>query len=436
MWYYIGWSVYLIYFKIFLKLKVFGRKNVPAKGAFIFASNHASYFDPPLIGTSVKRQIAYMARDTLFRTPLSRWALRKVRAFPVRREEGDTRAIRDALSILKSGFPLVLFPEGSRTEDGELKSAKPGIGFIVAKANVPVVPVYIKGSFEAWPKGAKRVNFVPVSVHIGEPIEFDPGELEAKGRDDSPIYSLGSIIHNKQVVQDLSKRGLKVVKAADDIKKGACVISSHGISPRIAKSMSDRGIKIIDTTCPFVLKAQKIAKSMSDSGYNVIIVGDAGHPEVRALVDFVSKKAFVVKDAEEAKPLELEKGGKYIVISQTTQSTQNFLKVVELILSKRPKELKVYNTICRDAEVRQEAARKLARSQEAMLVVGGKNSANTRRLLEVCQNILINSHLVETEEDLRKRWFKDIHSVGITSGASTPDWIVKKVVKAVKKVKL
>ena len=247
-----------------------------------------------------------------------------------------------------------------------------------------------------------------------------------------PIHSLGSIIHNKQVVNDLSKRGLKVVKAADDIKSGACVISSHGISPKIAKSISGRGIKIIDTTCPFVLKAQRIAKRMSDSGYNVIIVGDAGHPEVKALVDFVSKRAFVVKDAEGAKSLKLDKADRYIVISQTTQSTQNFLKVVELILSKRPRELKVYNTICRDAEVRQEAARKLARSQEAMLVVGGKNSANTRRLLEVCQNILNNSHLVETEEDLKKRWFENAHSVGITSGASTPDWIVKRVVKAVR----
>jgi 4-hydroxy-3-methylbut-2-enyl diphosphate reductase len=172
---------------------------------------------------------------------------------------------------------------------------------------------------------------------------------------------------------------------------------------------------------------------MSDSGYKVIIVGDAGHPEVKALVDFAPNGAFVVKDAAGAKRLKLDKREKYIVISQTTQSTGNFLKVVDAISAKRPKELKVFNTICRDAEARQEAARKLARSQEAMLVVGGKNSANTRRLLEVCQNILNNSHLVETEEGLKKRWFENACSVGITSGASTPDWIVKRVVNAVKK---
>lgn len=259
-------------------------------------------------------------------------------------------------------------------------------------------------------------------------IEMAEAALKNKG----PICSLGSIIHNSQVVDDLSKRGLKVVKAAGDVKNGSCVISSHGISPKIAKSIKDRGIKIIDTTCPFVLKAQKIAKLMSGKGYNVIIVGDAGHPEVRALVDFVSKDALVVKDPSQAKRLDLGKTRKFIAISQTTQSTDNFFKVVDTLLAKKPSELKVFNTICRDAEVRQEAARKLARSQEAMLVVGGKNSANTRRLLEVCQKVLANSHLVETEEDLRKRWFQNTCSVGITSGASTPDWIVKRVVQAVK----
>lgn len=182
MWYFIGWSTYLIFFKLFLKRKVYGRNNVPKSGAFIFASNHASYFDPPLLGTTIKRQAAYMARDTLFNKPISRWAFSKVNAFPVKRDEGDTRAIKDSLKVLKSGMPLVLFPEGKRTEDGNLQPAKPGVGFIAAKANVPVVPVYIKGSYEALPKGAKRINCVPVSVHIGKPIKFDPGELEAKGR--------------------------------------------------------------------------------------------------------------------------------------------------------------------------------------------------------------------------------------------------------------
>lgn len=177
MWYYIGWSIYSIFFKLFLRRKVVGRHNVPGKGAFIFASNHASYFDPPLLGTSISRPMAYMARDTLFNTALAKWALRKVNAFPVRREEGDIKAIKDALGVLRGGMPLALFPEGSRTEDGELKEAKPGIGFIVAKAGVPVVPAYIKGSFEALPKGAKKVRYVPVTVYIGEPIQFGPDEL-------------------------------------------------------------------------------------------------------------------------------------------------------------------------------------------------------------------------------------------------------------------
>lgn len=274
---------------------------------------------------------------------------------------------------------------------------------------------------------AKKIGFC---FGVRRAIDMAEAALRARG----PIYSLGSIIHNEQVVSDLSNRGLKVAKKMSGIRRGTCVISSHGISPAVAAAIRSRGIKIIDTTCPFVLKAQKTAASMSEAGYKVIIVGDAGHPEVKALVDFAGKGALLVKDAAGAKRLKLDKNGKYIVISQTTQSTGNFLKVVDAILAKRPKEVKVFNTICRDAESRQEAARKLARSQEAMLVVGGKNSANTRRLLEVCKKVLANSYLVETEEDLRKGWFDGICSVGVTSGASTPDWMVRRVVKAVKHI--
>ena len=243
-----------------------------------------------------------------------------------------------------------------------------------------------------------------------------------------PIYSLGSVIHNRQVVQALSDRGLKVVNAVKDIKKGTCIISSHGISPHVSGEITARGIKMIDTTCPFVRNAQRIAKAMSAASYNIIIVGDVNHPEVKALVDFVHGKATVVKGEDDARHLKLKKGGKFVVLSQTTQSMDNFLGVVRVVAEKKPGELRVFNTICKDAEERQEAARRLAGSVDAMLVVGGRNSANTKRLFEVCAKVLSNSHLVETEEDLRKRWFEQTRSIGITSGASTPDWIIKKVI--------
>lgn len=173
MWYFIGWSFFLIFFKAYLGFKVVGRKNVPKRGAFIFVSNHSSYFDPILLGTSLHRSLYYMARESLFHKPISNWAMNKVHAFPVKRDKGDLGALKQALAILKDGKPLVMFPEGTRSKDKVLRSAKPGIGFIVAKARVPVVPAYIEGSFEALPGSLKTLKRHPVAVYIGEPVVFD-----------------------------------------------------------------------------------------------------------------------------------------------------------------------------------------------------------------------------------------------------------------------
>jgi len=249
---------------------------------------------------------------------------------------------------------------------------------------------------------------------------------------DRPIYSLGSIIHNEQVVKGLSKKGLKVIGSIDEIEKGVLVISSHGLSPKVKEKIAERGIRIIDTTCPFVLKAQETAKRLSEEGYVVIIVGDVNHPEVKALIDTASENALVVKDPEEALSLKLSRKDRVSVISQTTQSTGNFREVVKAIARKNPKELLVYNTICKDAELRQGHASKLAREVDVMLVVGGRNSANTKRLLEVCGQNCKAAHLVETAAELKKSWFEDAKKIGVTSGASTPDWIVEQVVKKVK----
>ncbi len=264
-----------------------------------------------------------------------------------------------------------------------------------------------------------------------------------------PIYSLGSIIHNRQVVRGLSRKGLKVIDDINKIKKGVLVISSHGLSPKKQKSILKRGIDIIDTTCPFVLNAQRIAKRLSDEGYTVVIVGDARHPEVKALVDtstelsvdpersrgidFAARRVFVVKDKAEARSLRLGRNDKISIISQTTQSKANFLDVVKVISGRNPKELRVFSTICEDAESRQAHAKSLSRQVDLMIVVGGKNSANTGRLLDVCAEHSGAAYLIETEAELDRRWFKPGQSIGITSGASTPDWIVKKVVNRINK---
>lgn len=150
-----------------------GRENVPRRGSFIFVSNHQSYLDPILLGTSIRRGLYYMARENLFHRPLSDWIMRGVHAFPVKRGKGDLGAIRSCLNILKKGGPVVIFPEGTRSKDYNLKKGKPGVGFIVSKAAVPVVPVFIDGSFSALSRGIKTLKRFPVSVYIGEPVRFD-----------------------------------------------------------------------------------------------------------------------------------------------------------------------------------------------------------------------------------------------------------------------
>jgi 1-acyl-sn-glycerol-3-phosphate acyltransferase len=181
MWYFIGWSIFYLYFKLYLNVKVVGRRNIPAKGSFIFASNHASYIDPILLGTSIHRSLNYMAHEGLFERRFLAWALPKVQAFPVKRGQGDLGAMRQALKLLKTGKPLVIFPEGTRTEDRQLQRGKPGIGLIVARSGVSVVPAYIEGSFDAMPRGMKRLKRRQVRVYIGKPMRFDSGDLS--GRD-------------------------------------------------------------------------------------------------------------------------------------------------------------------------------------------------------------------------------------------------------------
>jgi (E)-4-hydroxy-3-methyl-but-2-enyl pyrophosphate reductase len=270
---------------------------------------------------------------------------------------------------------------------------------------------------------AKKIGFC---FGVKRAVAMAEAELEKNRR----IYSLGSIIHNKQVVDGLAGRGLKVIDDIGKIRDGVVIISSHGISPKVSADIKRRGLKIIDTTCPFVLNAQNIARKLSSEGYKVVIVGDANHPEVKALVDF-APGSIVVKDQDDARRLKLKRADKVSVISQTTQSTGNFLETVSAIAAKNVRALKVVNTICRDAGSRQDVTRRLARKVDAMLIVGGRNSANTRRLFEVSKKICRSSHHIETEKDIRSGWFKCGSIVGITSGASTPDCIIARVVQAV-----
>ncbi len=164
--------LFWVYFSLFYSLRIAGRNNILPRGAFLIAANHSSYFDPILIGVSTGRFLNYLARDTLFRKKCFGWIMRNVRAIPLKRRGSDFGAIRTSIDLLKRGRPLVIFPEGTRTVDGRLKEGHRGIGFLVAKAGVPVIPAYIGGAREAFPKWAKKPKPHPIRVRFGKAVYF------------------------------------------------------------------------------------------------------------------------------------------------------------------------------------------------------------------------------------------------------------------------
>jgi len=247
---------------------------------------------------------------------------------------------------------------------------------------------------------------------------------EALSKKNGKIYSMGPIIHNPQVVKELSDKGLTPVEDIDGIKEGTVVVSSHGAGAKLKKK---KGIKLIDATCPFVKKIQNRVDRLYKDGYSVIIIGKKAHPEVKALTDFTDGRAIVVKDAGEARELELN-GSKVGIVSQSTYSQDTFLEIVSILLNMPFSEIRVFNTICRDTIKRQGSVRILARDVDMMIVVGGKNSSNTRRLVEVCKDENRDVYHIENEEEIDRSWFSGKESVGIASGTSTPGWVVQDII--------
>ena len=238
------------------------------------------------------------------------------------------------------------------------------------------------------------------------------------------ICSLGPLIHNKWVVSKLKNEGLEVIKDLKKIKSGYCVIlPSHGIDPKITKKA--KRVSFVDTTCPFVFKAQALIKELITAKYEVLILGDKNHPEVKGLVGISNGKARVLGGLKEAE-LYTTKAKRIAFLSQTTQSLDNFRNVSGILLRKDFQELRVFNTICRDVVKRQEEARKIAKKVDVMMVIGGKNSANTKRLAKVCSAFTKTYH-IESEKEVNREWFKKARNVGIITGASTPGEFIGKV---------
>ncbi|WP_026766021.1 4-hydroxy-3-methylbut-2-enyl diphosphate reductase [Selenomonas ruminantium] len=242
---------------------------------------------------------------------------------------------------------------------------------------------------------------------------------------DGTSSTLGPIIHNPQVVERLKTQGVGTVDALAEMDKGTVIIRSHGVGPEIYEEAERRGLNLVDATCPHVKKAQLSAKKLADSSCKVVIVGEKKHPEVHSIFEWSGGKAVVVETEEEAEAL--DSCAKLGVVCQTTFSGDKFKSIVTRLLDKS-RDVHIQRTICTATDQRQKAALELAAKVDMMLVIGGKNSANTTRLAQICAEKCLTYH-IETAEELQDEWFDKIEKIGITAGASTPDWIIKEVYK-------
>ena len=238
-------------------------------------------------------------------------------------------------------------------------------------------------------------------------------------------YTLGPIIHNPQVVSNLEEHGVYAVDSLEEIPSGTVIIRSHGVGPAVYDEATDKGLKVVDATCPHVKKAQQDAKSVIDSGMSLVILGEKKHPEVISINLWAQNKGIVIESEEKAKILPfVENRG---VVVQTTFSQFKFQSIID-ILEEKTRNLKVFKTICTATQERQNSAVELAKTVDLMIVVGGKNSGNTNRLAEVCRDVGCTTYHIETATELEMAWFTNVQTVGVTAGASTPDWIIKEVI--------
>ena len=247
--------------------------------------------------------------------------------------------------------------------------------------------------------------------------------------DGIPIYTYGPIIHNEEVVKDLEEKGVRVIETEEELKvlkDGVVIIRSHGVGKHIYDLLTERGIRIVDATCPFVKKIHRIVKEENEKGRRVIIIGNERHPEVEGIKGWGNENTIVVENEEQIEKLSFETKEKLSIVSQTTFNYNKFQDLVEKFL-KKGYDSSVLNTICNATQERQSEAREIASEVDAMIVVGGKSSSNTQKLYEICRRECENTYYIQTFDDLEPESVSSVRSVGITAGASTPKNIIKEV---------
>ena len=247
--------------------------------------------------------------------------------------------------------------------------------------------------------------------------------------------TLGPLIHNNLEIGRLKQRfNVSLAHSLDDVKAGeATVIRTHGIPKEDLKKLKEKGGEVIDATCPFVTKPQQIVEEMSREGYDIVIFGDASHPEIKGVMSYAEGNVFAVLSIEELEKLRLKE--RVAVVAQTTRKIEEYNKIINYLVP-RHKEVRVFNTICNATFENQDAARELAQRADVMIVIGGKQSSNTKQLFSICKSFCPDSYHIESKEELDKRWFEKKKLCGVTAGASTPEWIIEEIIGKIREFKI
>ncbi|MBF0537130.1 MAG: 4-hydroxy-3-methylbut-2-enyl diphosphate reductase [Nitrospirae bacterium] len=265
---------------------------------------------------------------------------------------------------------------------------------------------------------AKRAGFC-FGVKRAVNIAFDMASKK------EGVCTLGPIIHNPQLVKRLEEQGVHCVNEPQEDMK-AVIIRTHGIPIHMYDKIVDMGIEVIDATCPFVKKAQQYAKLLKQEDYQVIILGESIHPEVKSIMSYVGQDVIVVEDEHVPERLKTRVG----IVVQTTQPVSALKRLLNNIVE-RVKEIKIYNTICNSTALRLKETSEISVNVDIMIVAGGRNSANTTQLANHCQGMGVRTYHIEMASELDPCWFNGVNHVGVTAGASTPDWIIEEIIERI-----
>lgn len=258
-----------------------------------------------------------------------------------------------------------------------------------------------------------------------------------KEKKEGPVHTLGPIIHNEQVVSELEDRGVTAVNGIEELegeKDATLIIRSHGVPREVLQKLEEQEIHYVDATCPFVKKIHDTVHKFSEEGYEILIIGNRTHPEVKGILGWTKDSGTVIENEQEARQyVSRYPEKKKCVVAQTTFNYKKFQYLVE-ILEEKGYSIYDVNTVCNATAVRQKEAEELAVRSEAMIVIGGTNSSNSRKLFDICKNQCENTYFIQTAEDLSSIDLSSFASLGITAGASTPNTIIQEVLRACQKI--